>query len=97
MAGTSHAASGAWLLRQRGREVTDARARLVAERDAAPRNWDSRSAHEDLLAALERLDAASARVGVPLSYRLHAELELYRRLSRRTPAVAPTRRLGEPQ
>lgn len=81
MTGTSNAASDAWLLRQRGREVNDARARMVAARDAAPRFWDSHTAHEEFLAALERLDAVSLRVGVPLSYRLHAELEMYRRLA----------------
>lgn len=72
------------LLEARVSGVQAARARLIEARGAAPRNWDSQAARDELLDALELLAAAMAGAGAPLPYRLHAEIELYRKLDRRS-------------
>jgi hypothetical protein len=66
----------------RGRDVDVARARLCAARHEAPRQWDAQPLRDDLLAALEEFVTVAARAGVPLSYRLRAEINLYRHLGR---------------
>lgn len=75
---------GPQFLAARGLEVNVARARLRAALDRAPRRSDAQPLRDDLLAALERLAAEVARSGAPLPYRIHAEIELYRRLQQRT-------------
>ncbi|MEP9384019.1 hypothetical protein [Nocardioides sp. KR10-350] len=73
---------GGRLLRARDLEVTAARARLRAARDASPRHWDSQDLRGELLLALERLAATVVRSGAPVPYRLSSEIDLYRRLGR---------------
>jgi hypothetical protein len=60
--------------------VTVARDRLGEARRAGVRRWEEQTLRADLLAALESYAAAITATGAPLSYRMRAEIDLYRQL-----------------
>ena len=60
--------------------VVVARDRLDAGRRAGVRRWEEQTLRADLLAALESYAAAITETGAPLSYRMRAEIDLYRQL-----------------
>lgn len=61
-------------------QVSVARDRLEAGRRAGARRYVEQALRADLLAALESYAAIIAAAGAPLSYRMRAEIELYRQL-----------------
>jgi hypothetical protein len=69
------------VLADRLREVDAARAEVRAAR-CTQRPMEQRLVQEELLVALERYASAIADFGAPLPYRLHAEIEMYRRLGK---------------
>lgn len=61
-------------------DVSLARERLEAGRRAGVRRFEEQALRADLLAALESYAAVITATGAPLSYRMRAEIDLYRQL-----------------
>jgi hypothetical protein len=60
--------------------VSVARERLEAGRRAGVRRFEEQALRCELLAALESYAATITATGAPLSYRMRAEIDLYRQL-----------------